>query len=53
MCVMMYLTLPPKASLLQSGPDALYSPSMLWVTAVVSTCTLMLQHLRVIHQTCI
>lgn len=25
---------------------------MLWVAAVVSTCTLVLQHLGVIHQTC-
>ncbi len=47
-----YLTLAPEAPLLQTRPDALDSPSMLWVVAVVSTCTLVLQHLGVINQTC-
>lgn len=49
---MLYLALAPEASLLQPGPNALDSPSMLWVTAVVPTCALMFKHLGVIHQTC-
>ena len=51
-CVCGYLTLPPQAPLLQTGPDALDPPNMLWVAAVVSTRTLVLQRLRVIHQAC-
>lgn len=46
-----YLTLAPEASLLQAGPDALDSPSMLRVAAVISTRALVLQHLGVVHQT--
>jgi hypothetical protein len=40
----LYLTLAPETPLLQPGPDALDTASMLWMLAVVSTGALMLQH---------
>lgn len=45
-----YLTLATESSLLQTGPDALDPPSMLWVAVGVPTGTLMLQHQCVIHK---
>lgn len=48
MCV--YLTAAQQARLLQSGPDALNSPSMLWVDVSVPTHTLMFQHQTVIYK---
>lgn len=48
MCV--YLTAAQQARLLQSGPDALNSPSMLWVDVSVPTHTLMFQHQTVVYK---
>lgn len=47
-----HLTLASEAPLVQPGPDALDPPSMLRVAAVVPTDTLVLLHLRVVHQAC-
>ncbi len=49
-CVCVYLTAAQQARLLQSGPDALHSSSMLWVDVSVATHTLMLQHQTVIYK---
>lgn len=46
-----YLALTPEPSFLQPGPDALNSAGVLGVAAVVPTCTLVLLHLGVIHET--
>lgn len=47
-----HLTLASEAPLVQPGPDALDPPSMLRVATVVPTGTLVLLHLRVVHQAC-
>jgi hypothetical protein len=47
-----YLALATEASLLQAGPDALDSPSVLRVAVGVPTGALVLQHQCVVHKAC-
>lgn len=47
-----HLTLASEAPLVQPGPDALDPPSMLRVATVVPAGTLVLLHLRIVHQAC-
>lgn len=47
-----HLTLASEAPLVQPGPDALDPPRMLRVATVVPAGTLVLLHLRVVHQAC-